>query len=170
MKTLTRSMTLLSLVGHLACACAHTPKNGVQGGESANAVALVNRYLTIVMAENNHGAGLTDILDADFAFEDPFVGRSESALKFIDNPQVRRWIDTRKSVRMQQQLVDGNRVCSVYAIEAAGTSGTSASYDVIDVVEVHGNRITKERVYFANPLKFAKDMGFATSYVKPYGL
>jgi hypothetical protein len=161
-------MTLLSLVGLLACG--HTPHQEAQGGEYAPAVALVNRYLAIMMSENKHGAGLADILDPEFAFEDPFVGRSDSARTFIDNPQVQRWIDTRKSLRMQRQFIDGSRVCSAYAIEVVGPSGTSASYDVVDVVEVHGDRIRKEKLYFADPLKFAKDMGFAAMYLKQFAL
>ncbi|MDP9037192.1 MAG: nuclear transport factor 2 family protein [Myxococcota bacterium] len=167
MKTLPRTITTLCLVTLFGCA--HTPQQEAQNPVAANAAALVNRYLTIMMVERKQGAGLVDILDSGFVFEDPFVGRSDSVHQFIDNPQVQRWIDTPKSLRMQRQFVDGRHVCSTFAIDVVGPSGAAASYDVVDVVEVRGDRIVKEAVYFANPLKFAKDMGFAAAYVKPFG-
>lgn len=169
MKTLSRtfkSLCLLTLFG-----CAHAPQQTEpRRPETASAAALVNRYLKIMMVERNHGAGLADILDPSFLFEDPFVGRSDSAHQFLDNAQVQRWIDTPKSLRMQRQFVDGDHVCSTFAIEVVGPSGTAASYDVVDVVEVRGDRLAQEAVYFANPLKFAKGMGFAAAYVKSFGL
>jgi ketosteroid isomerase-like protein len=169
MKTLSRTITTLCLFTLFGCAHAPQEKEP-QSPEAASAAALVNRYLKVMMVENKHGAGLADLLDDGFVFEDPFVGRSDSAHRFIDNAQVQRWIDTPKSFRMQRQLVDGHHVCSTYAIDVVGPSGTAASYDVVDVVEVRGDRIANEAVYFANPLKFAKDMGFGAAYVKPFGL
>ena len=127
---------------------------------------IVDKYLNIVLVQNKHGKGLEDLLTEDFVFDDPF-GRASSAREFLGNSQP--WIDTPKSFRMERQFIDGDHVCSVYRIDVTTPSGGMAGVDVVDVVELRGNRIAKERVYFANPVQFAKDMGFLSAYVKPFG-
>ena len=119
-----------------------------------------------MLVENNHGKGLEEVLTEDFVFDDPF-GKTSSAREFLGNTQ--RWIDTPKSFQMEKQFVDGNRVCSLYRIDVVTPSGTKAGFDVVDVFELRANRIAKERVYFANPLQFAKQMGFLSAYLKSFG-
>jgi|GEM_PF-5319225 len=135
--------------------------------ETGSAAAIVNRYLNIMLVENNHGSGLENILSEDFVFDDPF-GKASSAREFIDYSQ--RWIATPKSFRMQRQLLEGNVVVSMYTIDVVTPSGAGASFEVVDVVELRAGKIAKEKVFFANPVKFAKDMGFASEYLKQFQL
>jgi hypothetical protein len=143
--------------------CGYTAGKGVRTMDAASAIAIVNKYLNIMLVEINHGKGLENILSDDFVFDDPF-GKASSAREFIGNSQ--RWIDTRKSFRMQQQFIDGTHVCSLYTIDVVTASGTRISADVVDLVELRAGLIAKEKVYFANPVRFAKDMGFLSDYLK----
>jgi len=133
---------------------------------SRPALEIVERYLNIVLVENNHGKGLEDLLTEDFVFDDPF-GKASSAREFLGNSQ--RWIDTPKSFQMEKQFIDGNQVCSVYRIDVTTPSGVKVGVDLVDVVELRASRISKEKVYFANPVQFAKDMGFLSVYLEPFG-
>jgi len=133
---------------------------------SRPALEIVERYLNIVLVENNHGKGLEDVLTEDFVFDDPF-GKASSAREFLGNSQ--RWIDTPKSFQMEKQFIDGNQVCSVYRIDVTTPSGVKVGVDLVDVVELRASRISKEKVYFANPVQFAKDMGFLSVYLEPFG-
>jgi ketosteroid isomerase-like protein len=156
-------MIMLCTFGLLGCA--YTTGKGGQPMDTASTVAIVNKYLNIMLVENNHGKGLETILSEDFVFDDPF-GKASSAREFIRNTQ--RWIDTRKSFRMQQQFIDGTHVFSLYTIDVVTPSGTQTSAEVVDLVELRAGRIAREKVYFANPVKFAKDMGFVSEYLKQF--
>ena len=134
--------------------------------DKQTALDTVDRYLKIMLTDNNHGTGLEEVLTEDFVFDDPF-GTASSAREFLNNSK--RWIDTPKSFRVEKQFIDGDQVCSVYRIDVTTPSGARVGFDVVDVVELRGNRIAKERVYFANPVQFAKDMGFLSAYLKGFG-
>jgi hypothetical protein len=150
--------------------CGQTPKR-VESAEAIHSVALVEKYLNIVLVENKHGGGLEHVLADDFSFEDPFVVESSITRgQFLGNPQTMRWIDTPKSYEVQRRFADENRVCLAYTIRVVGPSGTAGNYDVVDVFELRGDRIAKEKVYFADPVKFAKEMGFGSDYVKRFQL
>jgi SnoaL-like domain len=133
----------------------------------ADPIAITNAYLRIVFTENNHGAGLENLLADDFTFYDPFANAS-TAREFITNTL--RWIDTKKSLHVHRQFVDGNHVCSMYSIEVTTASGAMESFEIVDVVEIRADRIAVEKVYFADPVKFASDMGFASDYLKQFQL
>jgi ketosteroid isomerase-like protein len=128
---------------------------------------IVNKYLNIIFVENNNGAGLSDILAEDFVFNDPFT-KALSAKDFIDNPATQNWIKTRKKFRMEKQLIIKNSVCSLYSIDVQTPNGNTETFQLNDYVELNDGKISKERVYFFDPLKFAKAMGFFDSYVKAY--
>ena len=131
--------------------------------DNASAVGIVNQYLDIMLVQNNEGKGLEDVLTQDFHFDDPF-GRASSASEFTSYAQ--RWIATPKSLHMKHHFVDGDQVCSIYSIEVANASSARASFDLADVFELRRDRIAREKVFFANPVEFARHMGFASDYLK----
>jgi len=131
------------------------------------ALATVNRYLKIMLTDNNHGQGLEEILTDDFIFDDPF-NKTSTAREFVAKTQP--WITTRKTFRMDRQFVEGDRVCSTYRIDVATPSGATVGFDLVDIVEFRGSRIAREWVYFANPVQFAKEMGFLSAYLKAFGV
>lgn len=128
-------------------------------------VDIVNKYLNIIFVENNNGAGLSDILAKDFVFDDPF-NVARNADEFISKTQ--NWIKTKKTLKMEKQLVNKNSVCSLYTIEVQTPKGDTQSFKLNDYVEVTDGKISKETVYVFDPLKFAKAMGFLDNYVKAY--
>jgi hypothetical protein len=128
---------------------------------------IVNKYLNIIFVENKNGEGLSDLLAEDFVFNDPFT-KALSAKGFIDNPATQNWIKTKKTLRMEKQLITKNSVCSLYSIDVQTPNGNTETFQLNDYVELHDGKISKERVYFFDPLKFAKAMGFLDSYVKAY--
>lgn len=129
--------------------------------------AIVNKYLNIIFVENNNGAGLSDILAEDFVFNDPFT-KAHSATAFIDNPATQNWINTKKTFTMEHQLITKNAVCSLYSIVVQTPGGKKETFQLNDYVELRDGKISKEQVYFFDPLKFAKAMGFLDAYVKTY--
>jgi hypothetical protein len=131
--------------------------------DNTSAVAVVNQYLDIMLVQNRQGEGLENVLTDDFQFDDPF-GTASSAREFTS--YVQRWIATPKSLHMKHHFVDGDQVCSIYTIDVANASGARASFDIADLFELHGGRIAKEKVFFANPVEFARHMGFASDYLK----
>lgn len=135
--------------------------------DNTGAAAIVNKYLNVMLIENNHGRGLENLLREDFTFDDPFT-KASSAREFMTNPATLRWIDTRKSFRMRRQFVDGDQVCSIYVIDVVTPAGANASFEVADLFELRDGRIAKEKVYFADPVRFAKDMGFLPDYLKQF--
>ena len=126
---------------------------------NTSAVAIVNEYLDIMLVQNRQGEGLEHLLAEDFQFDDPF-GRASSMREFIS--YVQRWIATPKSLQMDHHFVDGDRVCSIYTIDVANGSGTRSSFEIADLFELREDRIAKEKVFFANPVEFARHMGFAS--------
>jgi hypothetical protein len=128
---------------------------------------IVNKYLNIIFVENKNGVGLSDLLAEDFVFNDPFTNAS-SAKEFIDNPATQNWIKTGKTLSMEKQLVNENSVCSLYSIAVQTPNGKAEIFQLNDYVELTNGKISKERVYFSDPLQFAKAMGFLDSYVKAY--
>jgi hypothetical protein len=70
---------------------------------------------------------------------------------------------------MDRQFVEGDRVWSTYRIDVVTPSGATVGFDLVDIVEFHGSRIAREWVYFANPVQFAKEMGFLSAYLKAFG-
>ena len=155
----------LALAGFLGST--HSIAKELESMHTKTATAIVNKYLNIMLVENNQGRGLETILSEDFTFADPF-GKASSAAEFIGNGQTQRWIATRKSFRMQRQFADGNHVCSVYVIDVVMPSAATASFEVVDLIEIRSDRIAKEKVYFANPVQFAKEMGFLSEYLKQF--
>ena len=131
--------------------------------DNTSAVAIVNQYLDIMLVQNSQGKGLEHLLTEDFQFDDPF-GRASSMREFTS--YVQRWIATPKSLHMKHHFVDGDQVCSIYTIDVANASGARASFDIADVFELRGNRIAREKVFFANPVEFARHMGFVSDYLK----
>lgn len=158
----------LKIVAGLAAAAfaTVTPAHGKEDRSmNAKTTAVVSRYLRIVLVENNQGKGLEDILAPDFAFDDPF-GKASSASEFIASTQ--RWIATKKTLNVRRQVVDGNWVWSDLELHVTTPSGQTSVVNLIDVVQLRDDRITKENVYFANPVQFAKDMGFLEDYLKHF--
>lgn len=129
------------------------------------AIKIVNKYLDIMFVENNNGAGLSDILAHDFVFDDPFTV-ARGANDFISKTQ--DWIKTKKTLRMEKQLVDKNSVCSLYSIDVQTPKGNTETFQLNDYVELRDGKISKEKVYFFNPVQFAKAMGFLDTYIKGY--
>ena len=128
---------------------------------------IVNKYLNIIFIENRNGAGLSDILAEDFVFNDPFTN-ALSAKDFMNNPATQNWIKTRKTFRMEKQLIVKNSVCSFYSIDVQTADGNTATFQLSDYVELTDGKISKEKVYFFDPLQFAKSMGFFDGFVKAY--
>lgn len=129
------------------------------------AATVVNRYLQIVLLENNQGKGLEEVLASDFVFDDPF-GKSSSAREFIAYAQ--RWIATKKTLKVRRQVVDGDRVWSDLELDVTTPSGGTTVVNLVDVVQLRDQHIVTENVYFANPVQFAKDMGFLEEYLKQF--
>jgi len=69
---------------------------------------------------------------------------------------------------MEKQLSTKNSVCSLYSIDVQTPNGNTETFQLNDYVELNDGKISKEQVYFFDPLKFAKAMGFFDSYVKAY--
>lgn len=69
---------------------------------------------------------------------------------------------------MEKQFVDKNSVCSLYSMDVQTPDGNTETFQLNDYVEVSNGKISKETVYFFNPLKFAKAMGFLDNYLKAY--
>jgi hypothetical protein len=132
---------------------------------SKSQLETVNKYLNIIFVENKNGEGLTDILTDSFMFDDPFT-KATGAKDFIAKTQ--KWIRTKKTFHMQNQFTDDNKVCSIYIIDVLTPSGETASFELVDNVEFANGKIAKEKVYFSDPVKFAKKMGFINDYLKPY--
>jgi hypothetical protein len=126
---------------------------------------IVNRYLNIIFVENNKGAGLSDLLAEDFVFDDPFT-IARGANDFISKAQM--WIETKKTYTMEKQFADDSSVCSIYSIDVQTPAGKIETFELSDYVIVQDSKITNERVYFSDPVKFAKAMGFLDNYVKAY--
>ncbi len=132
-----------------------------------NPIELVNRYLNIIFVENNKGHGLVQLLAEDFVFNDPFT-KAFSASGFIESPATQNWIKTKKILRMEKQFVDDHSVCSLYSIDVQTPSGKMHTFRLNDFVECHEGKISKETVYFFDPLKFAQSMGFSDFYLTAY--
>jgi ketosteroid isomerase-like protein len=128
---------------------------------------IVNKYLNIIFVENKNGAGLSDLLAENFVFNDPFT-KALTAKDFINNPATQNWINTKKTFKMEKQLVAENSVCSLYSIEVQTRNGSNETFQLNDFVELHDGKISKETVFFFDPLKFAKAMGFFDTYVRAY--
>ncbi len=126
---------------------------------------IVNKYLNIIFVENNNGEGLSDILADDFVFDDPF-SPARGAKDFISKTQ--NWIKAKKSIQMEKQFTDGNNICSIYSMGVVTPAGDTASFQLADYIALLGGKIAKERVYFSDPVKFAKAMGFMDAYLKKY--
>lgn len=125
---------------------------------------IVNQYLDIVFSKN--GEGLSTILKEDFIFHDPFVVEVTSAADFIS--KCKGWMEMPKTIKMEKQFADGNLTCSLYSVELMTPFGTKASFQLTDFIEVNEHQIVSERVYFFDPVAFAKAMGFMQDYMKKY--
>jgi hypothetical protein len=153
-------------VGAVSCFGQSKTVNQVKENTTDDAVLqIVDKYLNIIFVENNNGIGLSDVLAKDFVFDDPFTV-ARGASDFIAKAQ--GWIKTSKTFQMEKQFVDKNSVSSVYSITVRTPSGKMETFQLNDCVEIMDGKISKERVYFFDPLKFAKAMGFLDTYVKPY--
>jgi SnoaL-like domain len=139
--------------------------NQVKNSTNMEPLEIVNKYLNIIFVENNNGEGLSDILAKDFVFDDPFTV-ARGAKDFISKTQ--NWIKTSKTFKMEKQFVDNNSVCSLYLITVQTPNGKTETFQLNDCVELRDDKISQERVYFFDPLKFAKTMGFLDNYVKAY--
>ena len=131
------------------------------------ALATVNRYLKIMLTDNNHGQGLEEILTDDFIFDDPF-NKTSTAREFVaktqpGSPPGRRSAWTGSSSRAIGYAPHTE-------IDVATPSGATVGFDLVDIVEFRGSRIAREWVYFANPVQFAKEMGFLSAYLKAFGV
>lgn len=153
-------LTVVSGLGQSA-----TPSTQTKKQTDMELLAIVNKYLNIIFVEDKNGAGLSDILTKDFVFDDPFTV-ARSAEEFISKTQ--NWIKTKKAFTMEKQFVDKNSVCSLYSVTVKTQNGDTASFQLNDYVEIQNGKISKERVYFSDPVKFAKAMGFLDIYLKSY--
>jgi hypothetical protein len=126
---------------------------------------IVNKYLHIVFIENKNGEGLSDILAADFIFDDPFMHVSGPEA-FISQGQ--NWIKAKKTIQIENQFSEGNNVCSIYNIGIVTPAGETANFQLVDHVKLLNGKIIKEQVYFSDPVKFAKAMGFMDVYLNKY--
>lgn len=96
---------------------------------------IVNKYLDIIFVENNNGESLSSILADDFVFGDPFT-KATGAQDFIS--KTKNWIEIKKSIQMQTQFADSNKVCSIYNIEVLTPSGDNAGFQLADYIELTG--------------------------------
>ncbi|MEO5595090.1 MAG: nuclear transport factor 2 family protein [Chitinophagaceae bacterium] len=126
---------------------------------------IVNKYLSIIFVEDKNGEGLSDILATDFVFEDPF-SLQRGAKNFISKGQ--SWIKAKKRIQIEKQFAEGNKVCSIYNIGVVTPAGDTANFQLVDYVKLLNGKIIMERVYFSDPVKFAKAMGFMDVYLKKY--
>jgi len=83
-------------------------------------------------------------------------------------PKTQNWIKAKKSIQMEKQFTDGNNICSIYSMGVVTPAGDTASFQLADYIALLGGKIAKERVYFSDPVKFAKAMGFMDTYLKKY--
>lgn len=125
---------------------------------------IVNQYLDIVFSKN--GEGLSGILNENFNFHDPFVIEAISAADFIS--KCKGWMEVPKTIKMEKQFADRELTCSLYSVELITPSGTKASFQLTDYIEVNDHEIVSERVYFFDPAAFAKAMGFMQDYMQKY--
>ncbi|MBA3829371.1 MAG: nuclear transport factor 2 family protein [Taibaiella sp.] len=145
-------------------------QNTKSGTEIKNQLGLksleiVNKYLNIIFVENKNGEGLSDILATEFVFDDPF-SPARGAKDFISKTQ--NWIRAKKSIKIEKQFVDRNSVCSIYNIAVVTPSGDTADFKLTDYVKLLDGKIVMEQVFFADPVKFAKALGFMDSYINKY--
>ena len=145
-------------------------QNTKSGKETKNqsglkSLEIVNKYLNIIFVENKNGEGLSDILASNFVFDDPF-SPARGASDFISKTQ--NWIKAKKTIQMEKQFADVNNVCSIYNIGVVTQSGDTAYFKLADYVKLLDGKIIIEQVFFDDPVKFAKAMGFMDFYLKKY--
>ncbi|NIJ56129.1 nuclear transport factor 2 family protein [Dyadobacter arcticus] len=137
----------------------------VEKGGDERSLEIINKFLHIIFIENNKGAGLSDLLDRDFVFDNPF-STARGANDFITKVQM--FISTKKTYKIERQFVNGDAVCSVYSFDVVTTSASTENFEVTAYAELRNGKIVKEREYFSDPLRFAKAMGFLDNYLKAY--
>jgi len=141
------------------------PNTAIKTQLDLKSLEIVNKYLNIIFVENKNGEGLSDILATDFVFDDPF-SPARGAKDFISKTQ--NWIKAKKTIQMEKQFADGNNVCSIYNIGVVTPSGDTANFRLADYIKLLNGKIIMEQAFFADPVKFAKTMGFMDFYLKKY--
>ena len=121
-----------------------------------NALEVINKYLNIMLLENNAGEGLMDVVTSDFTFDDPFT-KASSAQEFLE--KTKDWIQTPKTFTLETEFVKENRVCKVYTLHVVIPTGETVDFAVADVFDLREGKIAKEKVYFFEPNKFAQAFG-----------
>ncbi|HSW89003.1 MAG TPA: nuclear transport factor 2 family protein [Candidatus Saccharimonadales bacterium] len=121
-----------------------------------NALDVVNKYLSIILLENNAGEGIMDVVTSDFTFDDPFT-KASNAEEFLEKTQL--WIKTKKTYTLETEFVKGNHVCKVYTLHVVIPTGETKDFALADIFEIRDGKIAKEKVYFFEPNKFAQAFG-----------
>lgn len=121
----------------------------------ADALAIVNRYLSLTGGTDADLTLAAELLDENVVFEGPLMrttGRAEYA------ELLRQFLPVHVSTRVLRQFADGDEVCSIDELTVRTPAGGTVSMEMAEWFTLNDGLIVRHALYY-DPREFAAAFG-----------